>query len=130
MFNNNEKKDKQLDNLINLVENHTRTKRHLEQYSHIGRKENKENARDKQKVREEQINTLKNHIIGNNSDKLSIEEQVENITDNFQKTNEYLNNNYKNMSQNDINNMAEKQRHRLEQLSNLSEKSDKKDELF
>ena len=26
---NIEKKDKQLDNLINVVENHTRTKRHL-----------------------------------------------------------------------------------------------------
>ena len=39
-----EKKDRQLDNLINLVENHTRTKRHLEQYSNIGNVENKENA--------------------------------------------------------------------------------------
>ena len=31
-----EKKGRQLDNLTNLVENHTRTKRHLEQYSEIG----------------------------------------------------------------------------------------------
>ena len=30
---NQEKKERQLDNLTNLVENHTRTKRHLEQYS-------------------------------------------------------------------------------------------------
>ena len=30
-FDNNKKKDRQLDNLINLVENHTRTERHLEQ---------------------------------------------------------------------------------------------------
>ena len=51
-----EKKDRQLDNLINLVENHTRTKRHLEQYSHIGNPENKENARKIQEIREEQIN--------------------------------------------------------------------------
>ena len=45
-----EKKDRQLDNLINLVENHTRTKRHLEQYSHIGNPENKENARKIQDI--------------------------------------------------------------------------------
>lgn len=50
-----EKKDRQLDNLINIVENHTRTERHLEQYSHIGNPENKENARKIQDIREEQI---------------------------------------------------------------------------
>lgn len=33
-----EKKERQLENLENLVENHTRTERHLEQYSHIGSK--------------------------------------------------------------------------------------------
>ena len=38
----NLKKDRQLENLINVVENHTRTKRHLEQYSQIGNKQNKE----------------------------------------------------------------------------------------
>ena len=60
-----EKKDRQLDNLINLVENHTRTKRHLEQYSHIGNSENKENARKIQDIREEQIEDLKDKIKGN-----------------------------------------------------------------
>ena len=46
----NNKKDRQIDNLINLVENHTRTERHLEQYSDIGNKENKEHARDIQDI--------------------------------------------------------------------------------
>ena len=72
-----EKKDRQLDNLINLVENHTRTKRHLEQYSHIGNPENKENARKIQDIREEQIEDLKDKIKGN--DKQTREEQLENV---------------------------------------------------
>lgn len=131
MFNNStNKKDKQLDNLINLVENHTRTDRHLEQYSHIGSPENKENARYKQKIREEQIDILKNHLTGNENRNLSIEEQIENITDNFEKTEGYLSNNYTNMTPEAINNMEEKQKHRLEQLSNLSQMTDTKNELF
>ena len=56
------KKDRQIDNLINLVENHTRTERHLEQYSNIGNKDNKKHAREIQDVREEQIENLKNKL--------------------------------------------------------------------
>ena len=41
-----DKKQRQLDNLTNLVENHTRTKRHLEQYSEIGNPKFKNMARD------------------------------------------------------------------------------------
>ena len=43
----NEKNERKVDNLINLVENHTRTERHLEQYSHIGNPKYKEMAREK-----------------------------------------------------------------------------------
>lgn len=123
MSNNNEKTDRQLDNLINLVENHTRTERHLEQYSHIGSRTNKENARDKQKVREEQIDILKNHITGTNSDKLSINEQIENIADNYTNSEGYLENNADNMQPDAINNLKIKQQHRLEQLINLTDKN-------
>ena len=63
-FNNEKfkKKERQLENLENLVENHTRTERHLEQYSDIGDKDNKENAREKQDIREKQILELENQI--------------------------------------------------------------------
>ena len=47
-----EKMDRKVDNLINIVENHTRTERHLEQYSDIGDPEYKEQARNKQDLRE------------------------------------------------------------------------------
>ena len=73
------------------------------------------------------MDVLKNHITGN-SDKLSIEEQIDNITDNYASTEGYLNNNFKNMTQDAITNMEEKQQHRLEQLNNLSEKSN--NEMF
>ena len=59
-----QKKERQLENLENLVENHTRTERHLEQYSHIGDKDNKDNAREKQDIREKQILELENKILG------------------------------------------------------------------
>ena len=58
----NLKKDRQLDNLVNLVENHTRTERHLEQYSEIGDKENKEHAKDIQDIREDEIDNLRNKL--------------------------------------------------------------------
>ena len=55
-----DKKERQLDNLTNLVENHTRTKRHLEQYSEIGDPQFKEMAREK---REENMYKLKQEIL-------------------------------------------------------------------
>ena len=64
MMEDYEKIDRQLENLENLVENHTRTQRHLEQYSEIGNPENRDNARKVQKVREEEIKTLENKIKG------------------------------------------------------------------
>ena len=61
-----EKKERKLDNLINIVENHTRTERHLEQYSDISKQKNKEMANQKQKIREKQIEELKEQLIGTN----------------------------------------------------------------
>ena len=59
-FENDEnKKERQLDNLVNLVENHTRSERHLEQYSHIGDLDNKQHARKVQDIRENEIDNLK-----------------------------------------------------------------------
>lgn len=58
-----DKKERKVDNLINLVENHTRTERHLEQYSDIGNPIYKEMAREKQSAREEQIESLKNQLV-------------------------------------------------------------------
>ena len=121
-FENNDvnKKERQLDNLINLVENHTRTERHLEQYSHIGNPENKENARKIQEIREEQIDNLKDKIQGN-EDKQSKEEQLENVIEKYLNTERSIRNNEDNMSEEQLNNMEKKQDNREIQIENLSE---------
>ncbi len=121
--NNTNEKDKKIDNLINLVENHTRTQRHLEQYSNIGNREYKEMAENKQKVRENQIDILKEQLSNNNTDKLTIDEQINNIAENYTRTEEYLQNNFNNMPKLDINNIEEKQKNRIEQINSLSSKN-------
>jgi len=46
--NNQEKNERKLDNIINIVEKHTRTERHLEQYSDISTPEtNKKQQKSK-----------------------------------------------------------------------------------
>lgn len=117
---NIEKKDKQLDNLINLVEKHTRTERHLEQYSHIGNPENKENARRIQDVREEQIDELKDKIKGVNNTQTR-QEQLENVIDKYINAQGYIINNEENMSDEQLNNMEKKQDNREIQIQNLGE---------
>ena len=117
---NFEKKDRQIDNLINIVENHTRTERHLEQYSNIGNKANKENARKIQKIREEQMNDLKEQIKGVNN-KQTREEQLENVIEKYINAEGYIINNKDNMSEEQLNNMEKKQDNREIQIENLEE---------
>jgi len=119
-FDENKKKDRQLDNLINLVENHTRTKRHLEQYSHIGDEGNKEHAREIQEIREEQIDELREKLNGN-GDIQTREEQVENLSQRYESTQGYIKNNKDNMNEQMLRNLEEKQEKRRIQLDNLKD---------
>lgn len=115
-----QKKINQLENLENLVENHTRTERHLEQYSHIGNRDNIENSRYKQEDREDQIEDLKNKIIGENQNE-SKEEQAQNIVKNYISTDKYIENNFDNIPADALNNLNKKQHNRRIQLENLEE---------
>ena len=117
-FNNNKKKDRQLDNLINLVENHTRTERYLEQYSHIGNQNNKKHAKEIQEIREEQIEDLRDKLNGN-ADIQTREEQIENLERRYELTEGYIENNKENMSDETLRNLEEKQEKRRIQLDNL-----------
>lgn len=119
-FENENKKERQLDNLINLVENHTRTERHLEQYSQIGDKENKENARDKQELREKQIIELKEQIKGER-DTSSVEEQIQDLKEKYDSTEGYIENNKDNMNEEELENIKERQENRRIQLENLED---------
>ena len=119
-FDNNKKKDRQHDNLINLVENHTRTERHLEQYSHIGNQNNKKHAREIQEIREEQIEDLRDKLNGN-ADIQTREEQIENLERRYELTEGYIENNKENMSDETLRNLEEKQEKRRIQLDNLKD---------
>lgn len=116
----NKKKERQVDNLINLVENHTRTKRHLEQYSYIGNPENKENAREKQEVREDQIHDLKDKLTGK-EDFQTKEEQIENLKIKYISSQGYINHNKDDMNEEMLRNLEQKQQNRKNQLENLED---------
>lgn len=116
-----EKKERQLENLENLVENHTRTERHLEQYSHIGNKENKENAREKQEIRERQILELENKILGLDENHVP-EVQLENLKDRYESIEGYIKNNKNKIPQDILEQLEEKQKNRMEQIANLEYK--------
>ena len=120
MQNNNDqdKKERQLDNLTNIVENHTRTKRHLEQYSEIGDPVFKEMAREKQEKREENIYKLKQEILDEDENQ-TIEEQIENLQDNYEAAQKYIEANQDTMAPQDLQNLQAKQQHRKEQMENL-----------
>lgn len=116
-----EKKERQLENLENLVENHTRTERHLEQYSHIGDEENKDNAREKQDIREKQILELENKILGLDSNEIP-EVQLENLKERYASVQGYIENNREKLSEEDLKQLEEKQANRREQIANLEYK--------
>ena len=113
-----EKKERQLENLENLVENHTRTERHLEQYSHIGSKENKDNAREKQEIRERQILELENKILGLDSNEIP-EVQLENLRQRYESIQGYIENNRDKLEPDVLEQLEEKQGNRLKQIANL-----------
>lgn len=113
-------KEGQVENLVNLVEKHTRTERHLEQYSHIGSEEGKERAREKQNVREGEIDKLKNKLTSNNNE--SKIEQVQNLADNYKGAQIYMEENYEKMPEERLRNMQNRQEHRKDQIDSLSEK--------
>lgn len=119
-FNKQNKKDRQLDNLIHLVENHTRTERHLEQYSHIGNPRNKEHARKVQKVREEEMEDLC-HKLNGNADIQTREEQIENLKQKYENTQGYIHHYKEDMSAEMLHNLQEKQEKRRIQLDNLKD---------
>lgn len=113
-----DKKERQLDNLTNLVENHTRTKRHLEQYSEIGNPEFKDMAREKQEKREENMYKLKQEILDEEEGQ-TVEQQIENLHDNYEAAQRYIEANQDTMAPQDLQNLQAKQQHRKEQMENL-----------
>ena len=116
-----EKMDRKVDNLINIVENHTRTERHLEQYSDIGDPEYKEQARNKQDLREKQMDELKNQLTGNEKNAPTKEEQMEDLKHNYEFGEGYIASNKDHMNEEDLRNLERRQENRKIQMENLGE---------
>lgn len=119
------KKERKVDNLINIVENHTRTKRHLEQYSEIGDMEFKEMARNKQDLREKQIDELKNQLVGTDKDIQTKEDHFEGAKTNYEFAEGYIENNKDHMNEEDLKNLKKRQANRKIQIENLEENMNK-----
>ncbi|MEG6617411.1 hypothetical protein V6C27_13445 [Peptococcaceae bacterium 1198_IL3148] len=110
---------RRIENLINLVDNHTRTERHLEQYSdaEFSNDKNIAHANKIQKEREQQIEHLKNVIAYGEHNST---DDLQNLQQNYQYTQNYLDNNADHMDKETLERTKEKQAHRKEQMNWLA----------
>lgn len=121
----NQKKHQQLENerrvenLIDIVENKTRTERHLEQHSDIGNPDRLDHAHEIQQAREEQIENLKETIVYGDNKKNETKDQINNLKDNYAFAEGYINHNGDHMNEKAFENLKKKQENRREQLDQL-----------
>lgn len=108
--------ERRVDHLINLVENRTRSERHLEEHSDIPSHENIEHVKKVQQKRQEEIDNLKNIIVNGEH---SNNDQLKNVKKNFKYTEGYLDHNANHMDQDTLEMTKEKQAHRKEQIDFL-----------
>ncbi len=108
--------ERRIDALINVVEKHTRTKRHLEQHADISSPEQINHAKEVQEAREDQMENLKNIIAYG---KHASDDEVENLDKNYHYTQGYLSHNEDHMNSEDIEKVKEKQEHRKDQMKFL-----------
>lgn len=111
-----EQNEKRLDQLVNLVEKHTRTERHLEQHSDIASPEAVIHSLEIQKEREDEIDNLKKIITQRKHEKV---DEVENLMRNYQYTDNYLDNNADRMDDKTFKKAVDKQENRSEHFNNL-----------
>ena len=114
--NTGDQDEKRIDQLINLVDKHTRTERHLEQHSDIASPESIAHSEEIQREREEEIENLKNVIA--HGKHVNVDE-VENLQRNYEFTNGYLESNSDSMDSKTLERTKEKQENRSEQLNNI-----------
>jgi len=108
------KKERQVNQLVNLVEKQIRTQRHLEEHSDISSsQQNLEHAKELNRERQTEIDNLKNILVyGNN-----INNNYKNNTEKrLLYTEGYLNHNADHMSEQSFKNTKAKQENRKNQL--------------
>ena len=112
---NNQENARRVDSLVSLVDKHTRTERHLEQYSNISSPESIERAKEVQHNREQQIENLKSIIAYGNHP--TAPNEYESVQKRYDYAQGYLENNKDHMNPEDINKLETKQEHRKERLN-------------
>jgi hypothetical protein len=108
--------EKRLDQLVDLVEKHTRTERHLEQHSDIARPEAVAHSEEIQNEREQEINNLKNIIA--HGKHVNVDDAA-NLQRNYEFTNGYLKENADRMDNETLQKTKEKQENRQEHMNNM-----------
>jgi hypothetical protein len=111
------KRERRVDHLINLVEKQTRTERHLEEHSDISSSpENIQHAKQVNEERQNEIENLKNILAhGENYNN----DYKENTEKRLRYSEGYLNHNSEHMNDENFKNAKAKQEHRKEQLDQL-----------
>lgn len=119
-FDKNKDEDTQdelrMNQLMNLVEKHTRTERHLEQHSDIASPESVKHSEEIQKEREKEIENLKNVIV--HGKHVNVDE-YSNLQRNYEFTSNYLKENAEHLDQKTLENTKEKQENREQQMKNM-----------
>lgn len=106
-----------IEQLMDLVEKHTRTRRHLEQHSDITELDQLQHTFKIQEEREKKIDHLKEIIIYGKHDV----NDIENLQRNFKYTNNYLSHHEAHMDELTLEKTREKQEHRREQMEFMNQ---------
>jgi hypothetical protein len=110
---------RRVDQLINLVENKTRTERHLEQHSDIGDPDRLDHAHEVQHDRENQIEDIKKAIVYGDNTKNDAQDQLQSLEKNYTFSQGYIDHNADHMDPKALQNLEKKQEHRKEQMDQL-----------
>jgi len=119
MNNKNEENKRRLMELKNIIIKWTLTNKHFEEYGAILSQEKIRQIINKQKRREEQIENLNKHILNIHDREL----EVRNLVKNYLNTENYLNNNIKNLTMDIIEKIKKHQFQRKIHLENLLKKN-------
>lgn len=110
-------KANRIEALENIIQNHTRTERHLEKFSDINSLEKYSNSIVKQVSREDNIENLEEKIL-NNGQRYS--DNIEDLEKNYNFAKGYMENNKDHMNPQALENMEERQQNRRAEMNELT----------
>jgi hypothetical protein len=109
--------ERRIEQIIDVVEKHTRTERHLEQNLDIISPKDMRRTMEIQRDREKEIQNLKNIV---SYGKHEQDDELENLTRNYSYTNNYLEEFADEMDEKTLERTKEKQRNRKDQIGSIT----------